>query len=148
MESKQPTIATLGHSNYPIWYFRYKLLQNEIDVLVDVRTFPQSRFASQYNRRALQGALEQKKIQYLYFGRRCGGRGINERYEEAIDELAVLARSGVRICLMCSEALPEKCHRKIMLEPSFKKRGIKLVHIICDDAPKKKAKLKQPRLIP
>jgi len=148
MESKQPTAFTIGHSNHPIWYFRFKLIQNEIDVLVDCRTFPQSRFASQFNRKALQAALETKHIKYLYKGKNLGGRGINENHEATVDELSDLIRTGLRVCFMCSEASPEKCHRQTMLEPSFKKRGIKFIHIICDDAPKKRSKPKQPRLFP
>jgi uncharacterized protein (DUF488 family) len=146
MKQNQQVVWGIGHSNYPIWYFRYKLLQAEIDVLVDVRTFPQSRFASQFNRRALQTALEAKGIQYLYFGKRAGGRGVNDRYEEAMDELAALVRSGKRICICCSEKSFEKCHRHTLLEPSFRQRGIDIVHILCDDAPKKAARPKQSRL--
>lgn len=147
MEQKQPVIASIGHSRHPIWYFRFKLLQHRIQLLVDCRSFPQSRFAPQYNRRALQLALAEKGIKYLWFGRRIGGRAKNFKYEEAIDELANLARSGVKICLCCKERRAENCHRKILLEPSFKKRGIDVFHIPCDDAPiRKRPRVKQPKL--
>jgi len=147
MKQKQPTAWDIGHSNYPIWYFRYKLLQNKIDVLVDVRTFPQSRFAPHFNRNALRIALEAKHIKYLWLGKRMGGRGINDRYEEAVDEMSDLIKTGVRVCFMCSERLAdEHCHRHTLLEPSFAKRGIEFIHITCDDAPKKRAKPRQPRL--
>ena len=50
-------------------------------------------------------------------------------YEEAINELTELAKSGKRVCVMCSEKDYKKCHRFTMLTPSFEERGLLLVHI-------------------
>jgi uncharacterized protein (DUF488 family) len=36
---------------------------------------------------------------------------------------------GKKICVMCSEAEPEKCHRMSKLEPSFKSEGLEVIHI-------------------
>jgi uncharacterized protein (DUF488 family) len=148
MKQNQPIAFSIGTSHAPIWYFRYLLLKHRIDVLVDCRSFPQSRFASQYNKNAFRLALEAKKIKYLYRGRNLGGKLKNINYAETIDELATLVRSGVRIALCCSEKSPENCHRKTLLEPSFNERGIEIMHILHSDEPiKKLPRSKQQRLL-
>ena len=43
------------------------------DVLVDVRSYPYSQFAPQYNREALQQALREARCQYLFLGEELGG---------------------------------------------------------------------------
>ena len=137
---------SIGHSNKPLWFFRLKLLQNEIDLVVDVRTIPQSRYCPHFNKNALQRGLWEKHIKYLWLGKNLGGRGLNENYDKAIGAVANLAKSGTRICLLCSEANPYDCHRHKMLQPSFEERGLEVIHILYDDDAKK-PKLKQNRLL-
>lgn len=140
------TIFTAGHSNKPLWLFRLKLLQSDIDLVIDVRSIPQSRYCPHFNKNALQRGLWEKHIKYLWLGKNLGGRAINRDYEKTIDEIAVLVRMGVRVCLLCSEADPYKCHRHTMLEPSFRKRGLDVIHIVYDPPAGKKSKEKQQKL--
>lgn len=68
-------ILTIGHSNHPIERF-LQLLQNAgVTLLADVRSFPTSRYAPQFNRETLAQALKTAGIAYAYFGKELGGRG-------------------------------------------------------------------------
>jgi hypothetical protein len=44
------TIWTIGHSNHPLEAFLDLLAQQRMDMLIDVRSSPYSRYASQFNR--------------------------------------------------------------------------------------------------
>lgn len=100
-----------------------------MDTLVDVRTIPYSKYCPHFNANTLRGAVEAENIQYLYRGKNLGGRGVNEGYEDAIQELSKMAKDGIRVCVMCSEGDYKKCHRYLTLTPSFKKQGLSVSHI-------------------
>lgn len=125
----QSTIFTLGHSNRAISEFLQKLKDNEIDTLVDIRTFPKSRFCPWFNQNALADALNDVNVTYLFKGNNLGGKGENIGYEEAIDDLVDMAKQGRRVCVMCSEGKYIECHRHSMLEPSFQAKGVLVEHI-------------------
>jgi len=129
MKKTKPTIFSLGHSNVPIWVFTQKLKENKIKVLVDVRTIPLSRFCPHFSKMPLQKTLATENILYLYKGKNLGGRGLNENYEETIDEVADRVKLGEKVCVMCSEKDFLKCHRYTTLTPSFEERGLKVHHI-------------------
>ena len=48
-----PTIWTIGHSNHPLEAFLDLLATHRIDLLIDVRFSPYSRYASQFNRETI-----------------------------------------------------------------------------------------------
>ncbi len=125
----RPIIKSIGHSNKPIAVFLDILQEHQIEVVVDVRTVPRSRFSPHFNEKALGSSLAKRAIKYLNRGQNLGGRGENVYYEEAIEELVDLARQGVRVCVMCSEADYRDCHRYSTLTPSFHSHGIDVFHI-------------------
>ncbi len=129
MKKQKTQIKTIGHSAKTIEVFLDTLKKHEIEVLVDVRTIPRSRFSPHFNETALGSSLAKRAIKYLNRGQNLGGRGVNVGYEEAIEELVELARQGVRVCVMCSEADFLKCHRYSTLTPSFNGRGVEVFHI-------------------
>ena len=122
-------ISTIGHSNRVFSEFLQKLQENKIDTLVDVRTFPRSRFCPQYNQKSLLDELNKVNITYLSKGKNLGGRGKNIDYEGTIDELTEMVKKGKKLCVMCSEKNYEQCHRYSMLTPSFEMRGVNVEHI-------------------
>lgn len=122
-------IFTIGHSNVPLIIFLKKLKEHQIQVLVDVRTTPLSRFCPHFNKNALHKALDRETIKYLWRGQNLGGKQANVFYEEAIEELVDLAKQGKKVCVMCSEKDYKKCHRYTVLTPSFEGRGLLVVHI-------------------
>ena len=115
------TIYTIGHSNITMARFIDLLRSHSIQVLVDTRSQPYSRYAPQFNREALQTSMAQAGIAYLHLGDQLGGRPRGARYylpEGTVDydrlAEAPFYREGVerlkheaeRHCLaiMCSEA--------------------------------------------
>lgn len=125
----KPLIKSIGHSNKPIDVFLDTLQEHQIEVVVDVRTIPRSRFSPHFNEKALGSSLAKRAIKYLNRGQNLGGRGENTYYEEAIEELVELARQGVRVCVMCSEADYRDCHRYSTLTPSFHSHDVDVFHI-------------------
>ena len=125
-------VTTIGHSVRAISEFIQKLKDNKIDILVDIRTYPRSRFQSQYNQKALADSLSDVGVFYVFKGKNLGGKGENVEYEETIDELVQMVKDGKNVCVMCSEADYKKCHRHEMLEPSFVERGLVVEHISYD----------------
>lgn len=120
---------TLGHSNRAFSEYLKILKDNDIDVIVDIRTYPRSRFCPQFNRKKLNESLTAEGIEYQFKGNNLGGLDDNENYEETVDELVELARTGKNVCVMCSERDYKQCHRYEMLTPSFEERGIEVIHI-------------------
>lgn len=120
---------SIGHSNRAFSEFLNKLQKYGIDVIVDVRTYPRSRFCPWFNEKRLANALNDANISYLPRGKNLGGLGENTHYEETLDELVELSKQGKNVCLMCSEADYKKCHRYETLTPSLEKRGVSIVHI-------------------
>lgn len=131
---KEASIYTIGHSNKSLEVFLQKLSENEITVLVDVRTIPYSRYGH-FNGNILQALLEECGITYLYRGKNLGGKAENTGYEEAVDELLEIAKHGHNVCVMCSEGDYRKCHRYSTLTPSFEQRGASVVHITYENGP-------------
>ena len=122
-------LYSIGHSNKNIKTFISKLLEYSIEQLVDVRTFPYSKFNPQFNRQNLEITLPEFKIKYLYRGKSLGGLGENFRYHDTLKEICTLS-DRVNICFMCSEADPLKCHRSQLLEPDVKELGYTMKHIL------------------
>lgn len=50
-------INTIGHSTYYVTDFISLLKRNKVDTIVDVRSTPYSRFASQFNKESIQHIL-------------------------------------------------------------------------------------------
>lgn len=126
----KPVVFTLGHSVRSLFEFIEKLQENNVEILVDVRSHPQSRFCPQYNRKALSEELAKVGITYLFKGKNLGGKGENVLFNETIDELVNRAKQGEIICLLCSEKDPAKCHRSQDLAPLFVAQGLEVEHIL------------------
>ena len=73
------TIFTIGHSNHSLEVFINLLQSHKIDVHVDVRSKPFSRFSPQFNKEGLEKTVKVSGIKYLFMGRELGGRplGVN-----------------------------------------------------------------------
>ena len=141
-----PTIYTIGHSNHTWESFAPLLRQHGIEVLVDVRSRPVSRFAPFANRRSLEGLLEKDGIEYAYIGDALGGKPKDPSlldahgrpdyarmqsmspFREGIEELARLAEDA-RTAIMCAEEDPLKCHRRLLIGPALEGQGADQLHI-------------------
>ena len=143
-------VCTIGHSNRPIEDFIGLLRDNEVDLVVDVRTIPRSRHNPQFNLEVLPATLAAAGMDYTHMpglgGLRHahadspnGGwhnasfRGYADYmqtadFAENVDSLVALARSQ-RCALMCAEAVPWRCHRS-MIADALLVRGLRVEDII------------------
>jgi uncharacterized protein (DUF488 family) len=139
-------LYTIGHSSHSAEHFLALLQQNRIEVLVDTRSAPYSRYSPQFDREALRDAVTAASIKYLYLGDVVGGRpkdeshyddqgraryakmGQDEDFLAAIERLERGAEE-FRVALMCSEEDPAHCHRRLLIGRVLMERGTHLLHI-------------------
>jgi len=158
--ARSARILTVGHSNHPMQHFLRLLKSHDVDVVVDVRSQPYSKFATHFDREALKPAVEKAGLQYLYLGRELGGRPAeNEFYDNAghvlYDRLAAtrifkdaLARleRGIRdynVALLFAEENPAGCHRRLLVARVLLDRGVRVEHIRGDGRIQTEEKLVQ-----
>ena len=139
-------IYTIGHSNHTIDQFIRFLSAHNINVLVDVRSQPYSKFAPQFNREDLKTEILKEKIMYMYMGEELGGRPLRQNYYDIegyvlYDRVAKDDRfrqgiqrleNGIRnyqLVLMCSEEDPTQCHRHLLIGKVLHGDGIHVNHI-------------------
>lgn len=145
-------IFTVGHSNLGAEVFRGILARHRIDVVVDVRASPASKYSPQFTREQLKRDLNGAGRMYLPLGHLLGGRprdlscyGQDGRviYAELArtpgfkDGLARIlkGRQDYRVALMCSESKPWECHRMLCLGRELVREGLgsaEVQHILRD----------------
>ncbi len=142
------TLFTIGHSNHPIERFIALLQKHQVDILVDVRSIPASRWNPQFDRHRLERALREVGIVYRFMGNTLGGRpDIDQLYDqrgyaiydafvqtslfqEGVTQLLQLLRQDQSVALMCAEEDPNHCHRRLLIASYLYERyGIDAVHI-------------------
>ncbi len=149
MTATEHPIFTIGHSNHSIEDFVALLADNSVNMVVDVRSAPRSRWVSHFNPDNLEPALERTGIDYAYMGKELGGRP-NDRtaynadgrvsYERAAmaddfsDAIASLVRQADerRIVLLCMERDPLECHRALLVARALAEQEVDVRHILTD----------------
>lgn len=139
-------VFTLGHSNHSLGDFLKLLQENRIEVLVDARSQPYSRYLPHFSREPLQQAVNGVSIRYLFMGDSLGGRPrqadcydtqgnvlynrIREKefFKEGIRRL-VNGIDHYRVCVLCSEENPRHCHRSLLVGKALADLGIEIQHI-------------------
>lgn len=132
---REKVIYTLGSSNRRPEEFIALLKGYGIEVVVDVRRFPTSRFPH-FRKEELSQLLEQECIGYAHFGDRLGGYRSGgyeaytrqEAFKEGVDEVERIARAE-RAAILCAERFPWRCHRRF-IAAEMEGRGWKVVHIL------------------
>jgi uncharacterized protein (DUF488 family) len=128
------TLYTIGHSRHSQQRFLELLRKHGIEVLVDVRSQPYSKWAPHFKRELLSIWLPAAGVEYVFAGLELGGKvDYDERlgaqdFVESIDRLAGLARERVT-AIMCAEENPERCHRRLLLTPPLIGQSVKVLHI-------------------
>jgi len=142
------TIYTIGHSTREIDDFLAILDAYDIEILVDVRSVPRSRFTPQFNSDALSDALIKSHITYHHLadlgGLRHSRKGSSNQgwhnasfrgyadymqtpdFRRGISQLLELAVK--QTAIMCAEAVPWRCHRS-MIGDALLARGYEVVDI-------------------
>jgi uncharacterized protein (DUF488 family) len=150
-------IWTIGHSNRESNELLDLLQNSQIELLVDVRRFPASRAQPQFNSDVFAEALGERGIDYVHLLALGGRRSTRlpdspntawrvdsfNRYADymatpdfqaGLEELMRLAGER-RVAIMCSEAVPWRCHRRLIGD-SLLVRGWQVHDIISAGAPK------------
>jgi uncharacterized protein (DUF488 family) len=130
-----PIIYTLGTSTRSEEEFIALLRHYHIETVVDVRSFPQSRF-EHFNKENLASILEGEGFHYVYLGKELGGfrKGgylaytKTAPYQGGIRNLEGVGRGGIT-AFVCAERFPWKCHRRF-IATSLEGRGWKVEHIL------------------
>ena len=146
---------TIGHSTRSLDEFMGLLEASDIELLVDVRSFPRSRTNPQFNVDTLPDALAAHGIEYCHLRELGGRRGKSQRTESSAngywthpafrnyadyactatfaEGLAALLELGARkrCAIMCSEAVWWRCHRRIITDYLLS-RGKTVRHILGD----------------
>jgi len=145
-QHKPLTIFSIGHSNQPIEAFLALLQQHQIQVLVDVRSSPYSKYVSQFNSATLAVAVQQTGIKYMFMGKELGGRPDGDEFYDVeghvlynrvaeapffLEGINRLKRGGrtYKVAIMCSEEDPTACHRYLLIGRVLAKQGVDLLHI-------------------
>lgn len=121
-------IFTIGHSTKPIDEFLDKLVQANVEVVIDVRSRPYSSRFPHFNRNSLNYSLKTVGINYIFKGDSLGGLDENVDFDKAIGAVYELSKTK-RLVLLCSEGDFRKCHRYNTLTPIFKGMGATVRHL-------------------
>lgn len=146
-------IFTIGHSTYTIYDFINLLKKNKIKILIDIRTYPGSRYVPWFNKEQLKVFLADNRIEYLHL-KILGGRKksytqshfslvngwknksflnyasytLTDEYAKGIDELITKATQK-QVAIMCAENLPWRCHR-LLISNTLTANNIDVYHIL------------------
>lgn len=129
------TVYTIGHSTHTLAEFVEMLQAFHIEMVVDVRSIPRSRHNPQFNKEELERSLRKHNIDYAHLNFLGGLRhttqtSVNTAWKNAsfrgfadymqtsefaagIEQLIGFAGEK-RVAIMCSEAVPWRCHRSLI----------------------------------
>jgi hypothetical protein len=144
--SEPLVVLTAGHSNQALEDLIDRLRRHRVEAVVDARSQPYSRYSPHFGRESLERAVRRAAMQYLFMGDTLGGRPSDracynaegkvqydwveeqEFYRKGIERLL----SGIaryRVCLLCSEEDPIRCHRRLLVGRTLQRRGVFVQHI-------------------
>lgn len=144
-------LLTIGHSNHQPDFFLELLDGGEVQVVVDVRSVPYSRYVSRFNKREMETLLKLSGRKYLFMGDQIGGKpedaslrdsrgrvdyarlARTERFRQGLDRLEKGLAAGWRIALLCAEEDPLRCHRHWLIAKELELvRHVKVWHLRAD----------------
>jgi uncharacterized protein (DUF488 family) len=145
-----PPVFTIGHSTRSSDELLSLLAGHGIEILLDVRRFPGSRRHPQFSRDALSGALAEAGVGYMHEPRLGGRRaprpdsphtawrveafrGYADHmetpgFQAALEDLIRLSQEKT-VALMCAEAVPWRCHRRLISD-ALVAHGLDVRHIL------------------
>src|SRR3989338_10519712 len=115
-------IYLIGHGNMKLDEFLEILKGKKVDVLVDVRSVPFSKYVTYFNQESLKEFLLKNDIDYVHMGSILGGKRDPEwfnkhmntkEFEKGIYSLQEGINGGIA-AIMCSEIDYKKRHRRFI----------------------------------
>ncbi len=150
-------IFTIGHSNRQWNEFIRLLEDNQVVTIADVRRHPGSKSFPQFNKENMAKELLAKDIRYAHTEKIGGRRKENAKasvtqdnsgwqnksfrsyadymvtisFKEGIQELLLqIEKCNGYLAIMCSEAVPWRCHRRLISDHLVMVEGISVYNII------------------
>ncbi len=148
--SRRGAVFTVGYGGRTAAEIMELLRRRNIEILADVRSAPYSRHQPDFRRDRLRRITTDAGLRYVFMGRELGGRSddpdcydrngrpLYERFREkdgfgrGIARLRSAGERGRRVCLLCAESKPWRCHRARLIGPALLDAGISLRHILPD----------------
>ena len=140
------TIFTIGHSTRTLEDYG-------VNMVVDVRSVPRSRYNRQFNKETLPESLKLVNVKYVHMPniggfRRPKSDSINtawknksfrgyadymqtKEFTEQLLNLIALTRENT-VAIMCAEAVPRRCHRSLISD-ALLVRQVNVEHILTKD---------------
>ncbi len=131
----RPPIYTIGYWGHERATFFSLLTRHGVNLLIDVRSYPLSRYMPYFSRDALEACLRSWGVAYCYLGRDLGGRRLATGIEDAVsfargvERVMEAWRRAYRITIMCTEEDPRHCNRAGRVAPALIALGAQVVHI-------------------
>jgi uncharacterized protein (DUF488 family) len=129
------TILTMGTGNRTLEEFILLLRSYSIEMVIDVRSFPKSKFPH-FAGETLAQSLGEAGYGYSFLGKELGGyrTGGYEAYMQTYDflrgmDLLERLAGRCRCAIICAERLPWQCHRRF-IGRSLRERGWTVEHVI------------------
>lgn len=149
----ETTLYSIGHGRKSVEEFVNELRSFDIELLIDVRSMPFSKWAPDFNQSAIELWLPTKYgIMYSYMGDCIGGRPLDDscydaegyfdyermaetrEFQRGLEKLIIAHENQKRVAVMCSEADPAQCHRsKLIGRELYAQEKINMRHIIGKD---------------
>lgn len=125
--NNSPGIFTIGYSGLTIAKFIDLLNFYQIEIIADIRRYPNSKYNYDFNQGVLISHLTNVNIKYIWFGSDLGGyreQGYKEymqkvTFKESLKKLQLLASKNPT-ALMCLEKNYTACHRRFIADELFK----------------------------
>ncbi len=139
-------VFTIGHSILEFDNFVALLKNHGVELVVDVRSTPQSARMPHFSMPAFEKLLQAEHLDYLFLGEELGGRPddadayrpdglVDYRarrksygFQAGLDRLE-RELEGRTVAMMCAEEDPLECHRFLLVCPELTQRGIVPSHI-------------------
>jgi len=139
-------VLTVGHSNHRIDTLLDMLKIHQVEIIVDTRSQPYSKYSPQFDQLALKTTLVAHGIRYLHMGRELGGRPTGAEFYDSEGHVLYdrVAGSGFfqqglarlekglgefRVAILCSEESPAGCHRRLLIGRVLGDHGVEVDHI-------------------
>jgi uncharacterized protein (DUF488 family) len=139
-------LFTVGHSILEFADFATLLNDHGVELVVDVRSLPQSARQPHFSSPAFEKLLKAENLKYLFLGEELGGRpdDVDAYGPDGLVNYQARRRSyafqaglsrlwkeleGGPVAMMCAEEDPLECHRFLMVCPELAKLGVLPLHI-------------------
>ncbi len=115
-------VHLIGHGNMKLGEFLEILKRKKVDLLVDVRSVPFSKYVPDFNKEDLKEFLLRNNINYVHMGNILGGKRNAEWFNkymntEEFEKGIYILQEGINgsvAAIMCSETDYRKCHRRFI----------------------------------